>query len=132
MLQMCVVTSIDAVSRHAALGSLAGTVKELSHLQHGVVSGLQSVRCILLAQCSLQICVVRSWQSDPREQVTGYAIEQRYVMAQELAQVHVNNGPQHEHIFIIIWEPACRTAQVSDTKVRLCAGKQSKCGPLPL
>lgn len=107
----------------ATHSSKTDKVYGMSYLQHGVVSGLQSVYIILLAQSCLQICIVWGWQRHSWKQVTDNAIEQRHIMAQELAQVHVNDGPQHQHVFIVIWKPVHN----SHNRVMKQAAQQEQC-----
>ena len=42
-------------------------------------------------------------------------------MAQEFAEVYINDGPQHQHIFIVIWEPVS-TSHKTNASDSSCKG----------
>lgn len=90
---------------HDMPSSVGMVMLSSTDLHQGVVSGLQVVDDALLAQGSLQVCVVWVGQGHTREQIADYAVEQWHIVAQEFAQVHIHYGPQHEHILIVIREP---------------------------
>jgi len=50
----------------------------------------------------IQYVVVRVRQLDARKQVRGDAMKQRQVVVEEFRQVDVEDGPQHQDVFIFI------------------------------
>lgn len=70
-----------------------------------VLCRLQFERGASIEQGCLEVAVIRGWQSHSREEVGCNALEEGHILAQELAQVHIHNGPQHEDQFLLVWEP---------------------------
>ena len=50
--------------------------------------------------------VVRLGQHHAGKQVGDDALEQRHVLGEELAQVHVDDGPEHQDVFVLIRKPS--------------------------
>lgn len=63
----------------------------------------------------------RTW-----EEVTDDAVEQGHVMAEELAEVDADDGPQHQHKLILdgelVLQVGCRQAQHSSARMLFAFG----------
>mmetsp|Transcript_13243 Transcript_13243/g.37392 ORF Transcript_13243/g.37392 Transcript_13243/m.37392 type:complete len:381 (+) Transcript_13243:7435-8577(+) len=85
---------------------------ELSDLQLEVWRHLQPSLCCSILDCHLHVGVVRVWQLDPGEKVADDPLEESNVVAEELAEVDVHNGPKHQLILVVrgvlALEVACR------------------------
>lgn len=59
---------------------------------------------------SLEVVIVHRWQVHTREQITQDPIEEGNILVQELRQVDVIDGPEHEHILPSIQEGTLEVA----------------------
>ena len=64
--------------------------------------------CVLAGNlhCVLHVVVVGLRQLDSWKEVGDDALEQRDIMGQELAQVDVNDGPEHQDLLVLVGVPA--------------------------
>mmetsp|Transcript_13252 Transcript_13252/g.37454 ORF Transcript_13252/g.37454 Transcript_13252/m.37454 type:complete len:371 (-) Transcript_13252:638-1750(-) len=93
----------EAVAHHHHLVQLDTLLKERwQRLQVAGMAGCQ--------QGSIQVGVVDLRQLQPREQVRQDALEQRHVLIQELWQVDVADGSEHQHGLGLVREAALEVA----------------------
>ena len=63
-----------------------------------------------LAHRLLHQRVVRLWQHHAGEQITDDTLEQRHVLGEELAQVDVDDGPEHQHVLVLVGKTSLQVA----------------------
>ena len=59
----------------------------------------------------LEVVIVHRWQVHTGKQITQNSVEEGDILVQELGQVDVIDGPQHEHILSRIRESALEVAR---------------------
>ena len=111
---MSFATVCQKIAGHLSRQQDRSPVKKAFALRHATVSkkhwciihlalrllDLRCYNCNVRAHLngSLQVVIVHRWQLHSREQVAQDAIEQRHILVQELGQVDIIDGSQHEHI----------------------------------
>ena len=57
----------------------------------------------VVAHVFVEDLVVRGRELDAREQIARDAVEERQVVVEELGQVDVDDGPQHQDVLVFFW-----------------------------
>eukprot|EP00955_Chlamydomonas_euryale_P116181 366401-Chlamydomonas_euryale.AAC.5 len=93
-------------SRHGSRWLL----QRLASLEHEVLCRLDVALGACVNQRRLHGAIVRLWQVHTREEVADDPVEERHVVREELAQVDVDDGAQHEYKLVVVGEAALEVA----------------------